>query len=92
MIYEQRMIDGECAMVIGTASLLNTRVHSSKSAGFYNVYERQGSGRYDTWHGFTNTFYSENAKRWHEATGDFWGGVMQRYSEHGSWPKIRDLF
>jgi hypothetical protein len=45
MIFEQRMIDGECAMVSGTTSLLNARVHSLKTAGFYNVYERTGSGR-----------------------------------------------
>jgi hypothetical protein len=92
MIYEQRMMDGECAMVMGTASLLNAHVFSSKSAGFYNVYEKHGPGRYDTWQAFTHTFYSEDAKRWHETTGDFWGGIMQRYFEQGSWPKIREIF
>jgi hypothetical protein len=82
MIYEQRMLDGECAMVTGTASLLNAHVFSSKTAGFYNVYEKHGPGRYDTWQAFTHTSYSEDAKCWHETTGDFWG----------SWPKIRELF
>jgi hypothetical protein len=92
MIYDQRVLDGECAMVMGTASLLNAHVFSSKTAGFYNVYEKHGPGRYDTWQAFTHTFYSEDAKRWHEATGDFWGGIMQRYTDQGSWPEIRELF
>jgi hypothetical protein len=78
-------------MVMGTANLLNARVHTLKSAGFYNVYERHGSGRYETWRAFTNTFYTENARRWHDATGDFWGGIMHRCAEQGPWPKIRDL-
>jgi hypothetical protein len=91
MIFEQRMIDGECTMIMGTASLVNAPVHSPKTTGFYNVYERHESGRYDTWRAFTNTFYAENAKRWHEGTGEFWGGIMQRYTEQGTWPKIRDL-
>jgi hypothetical protein len=92
MIFERHMIDGECARVMGTASLLNARVHTLTASGFYNVYERHGAGRYETWRAFTNTFYSENAKRWHEATGDFWGDLWNAIQSRGPGRKSAIFF
>jgi hypothetical protein len=92
MIYEQKMVDGECAFVSGLAYLLNVHVYSSKSSGFFDVYPKNGNGRYTMWDSFTNTFFADHARSWHEAAGDLWGGIMRRYSECGSWPKIRELF
>jgi hypothetical protein len=92
MIYEQKMVDGECALVSGLAHLLNTHIYSSKTAGFYEVYAKTGNGRYSTWESFAHAVYAGHARSWHEAVGDFWSGIMMRYTEHGTWPKIRDLF
>jgi hypothetical protein len=92
MIADQKMVGGECAMTSGLAYLLSVHVFSSQKAGFYDVYAKAGDGHYPTWDSFTNTFYAEQNRTWHEAVGDFWGGLIMRYSECGSRPKIRELF
>jgi hypothetical protein len=82
MIYEQKMVDEERVMISGLAYLLSVHVCSS---------QKTGDGRYPTWDSFTNTFYAEHNRTWHEAVGDSWGGLIVMYSECGAWPKIREL-
>jgi hypothetical protein len=72
MIYEHKMVDGERALVLRLASSLNVHVHSSKSAGFFDVHAKSGSVRYAMWESFTHTFYPDHARSWDEAIGDFW--------------------
>jgi hypothetical protein len=91
-IADQKMVDGECAMISGLAYLLSVHVYSSQKAGFYDVYAKAGDGRYPTWDSFTNTFCAEQNRTYHEAVGDFWGGLIMRFSACGSWAKIRELF
>jgi hypothetical protein len=61
-------------------------MYTSKNDGLRQVYAKTGSQRQR--HGVN----SEEAKHWHEATGDFCGGVMVRYREPEKWPMIRRLF
>jgi hypothetical protein len=92
VIFEQKMRDGECAMTVGLAGLLNVHSYTLENSGYLDVYAPASRAWYKTWKDLVNSFPQSAYKTWRDTFGDFWGGILKRYRDTQRWPKIRHLF
>jgi hypothetical protein len=73
--------------------LLNADMYMSEKAKFVDAHAMSKKPKsYSQWVNLVTMFSSKSAKAWHEPPGDFWGGVMCKYTRQGRSPLIVELF